>query len=132
MKTPYYVIDQKALDENFEKLKQALQNNWKNSIIGYSYKTNALPWIIQHFNQLGCYAEVVSEEEYHLAKLIGVQKGKIIYNGPIKTKETFLEAIQNGCIVNIDSSREIDWVDELPPENRAVASAMKTGNSPKP
>lgn len=120
MKTPYYVIDQKALDENFEKLKQALQSNWKNSIIGYSYKTNALPWIIQHFNQLGCYAEVVSEEEYHLAKLIGVQKGKIIYNGPIKTKETFLEAIQNGCIVNIDSSREIDWVDELPPENRAV------------
>lgn len=120
MKTPYYVIDQKALDENFEKLKQALQNNWSNSIIGYSYKTNALPWIIHHFNQLGCYAEVVSEEEYHLAKLIGVQKGKIIYNGPIKTKETFLEAIENGCIVNIDSSCEIDWLDELPPENRAV------------
>lgn len=120
MKTPYYVIDQNALDENFEKLKRALQNHWSNSIIGYSYKTNALPWIIQHFNQLGCYAEVVSEEEYHLAKLIGVQKGKIIYNGPIKTKETFLEAIENGCIVNIDSSCEIDWLDELPPENRAV------------
>lgn len=120
MKTPYYVIDQKALDDNFGKLKQALQNNWKNSIIGYSYKTNALPWIIQHFNQLGCYAEVVSEEEYSLAKLIGVQKGKIIYNGPIKTKDSFLEAIQNGCIVNIDSKREIDWLDELPPENRVV------------
>ena len=120
MKTPYYVIDQKALDDNFGKLKQALQNNWKNSIIGYSYKTNALPWIIQHFNQLGCYAEVVSEEEYSLAKLIGVQKGKIIYNGPIKTKDSFLEAIQNGCIVNIDSSREIDWLDELSPENRVV------------
>lgn len=119
-KTPYYVIDQNALDDNFEKLNRALQHNWSNSVIGYSYKTNALPWVIQHFDRLGCYAEVVSEEEYHLAKLIGVGKGKLIYNGPIKSKETFLEAIQDGCVVNIDSVREIDWLDELPEEKRAV------------
>ena len=102
-KTPYYVIDQKSLDDNFEKLERALKKHWSNFIIGYSYKTNALPWIIRHFDRLGCYAEVVSEEEYRLAKLIGVEKGRLIYNGPIKTKETFLEAIQNGCVVNIDS-----------------------------
>lgn len=120
LKTPYYVIDEKALDDNFEKLEQALKDHWSNSIIGYSYKTNALPWIIRHFDRLGCYAEVVSEEEYHLAKLVGVGKGKLIYNGPVKTKETFLEAIQEGCIVNIDSEREIDWLDALPIENRSV------------
>ena len=120
LKTPYYVIDQKELDDNFRKLKNALDNHWSNSIIGYSYKTNALPWVIRHFDRLGCFAEVVSEEEYNLAKLVGVEKGKIIYNGPIKTKDTFLEAIQDGCIVNIDSQREIDWLDVLPVENRAV------------
>ena len=120
MNTPYYLIDQNALDDNFRKLKGALQNNWNHSIIGYSYKTNALPWVIQHFDQLGCYAEVVSEEEYRLAKRIGVQKGRIIYNGPIKSRESFLEAIQDGCMVNIDSAREIDWLDALPPEKRSV------------
>lgn len=120
LKTPYYVIDQKELDDNFRKLKNALDNHWSNSIIGYSYKTNALPWVIRHFDRLGCFAEVVSEEEYNLAKLVGVEKGKIIYNGPIKTKDTFLEAIQDGCIVNIDSQREIDWLDVLPVKNRAV------------
>lgn len=120
MKTPYYVIDQNALDDNFTKLQSALQRHWSNSIIGYSYKTNALPWVIQHFDRLGCYAEVVSQEEYHLAGMIGVKKGNIIYNGPMKTKETFLEAILDGCIVNIDSAREMDWLDELPPEKRAV------------
>lgn len=119
-KTPYYVIDQKSLDDNFEKLERALKKHWSNFIIGYSYKTNALPWIIRHFDRLGCYAEVVSEEEYHLAKLVGVEKGKLIYNGPIKTKETFLEAIREGCIVNIDSEREIDWLDELPRKNRVI------------
>lgn len=120
MKTPYYVIDQKALDDNFTKLEKALEKHWSNSIIGYSYKTNALPWIIRHFDRLGCYAEVVSEEEYRLAQLVGVGRGKLIYNGPIKSKETFLEAIQDGCIVNIDSKRELDWLDDLPVENRAV------------
>lgn len=120
MKTPYYIIDQNALDDNFRKLEQALNTHWANSIIGYSYKTNALPWVIRHFDRLGCYAEVVSEEEYSLAKAIGVSRERMIYNGPIKTKETFLEAIENGCIVNIDSNREIDWLEELPPEKRAV------------
>lgn len=120
MKTPYYVIDAEALDANFEKLKLALEKHWSNAVIGYSYKTNALPWVIQHFDRLGCYAEVVSEDEYNLAKRVGVPKGNLIYNGPVKTKETFLEAVQNGCIVNVDSQREIDWLDNLPSDARAV------------
>lgn len=112
-KTPYYVINRKELDDNFNKLKQALEDHWGNGIIGYSYKTNALPWVISHFDSLGCYAEVVSEDEYNLAKHIGVAKDRIIYNGPIKTKETFLEAVANGCIVNIDSQRELEWLGEV-------------------
>lgn len=112
-KTPYYVINRKELDDNFNKLKQALEDHWGNGIIGYSYKTNALPWVISHFDSLGCYAEVVSEDEYNLAKHIGVSGDRIIYNGPIKTKETFLEAITNGCIVNIDSQRELEWLGEV-------------------
>lgn len=120
MKTPYYVIDQNELDDNFQKLKLAMETHWRNYIIGYSYKTNALPWVIRHFDRLGCYAEVVSEEEYRLAQKIGVMPDKLIYNGPIKSKETFLEAIQNGCVVNVDSHRELDWLDELPQEQRAV------------
>lgn len=120
LKTPYYVIHKEELDSNFKKLKDAIGNHWGNYIIGYSYKTNALPWIIKHFDALGCYAEVVSEDEYNLAKVIGVQKNRIIYNGPIKTKETFIEALENGCIVNIDSQREIQWLDEVPEGYRSV------------
>lgn len=111
--TPYYVINQKELDDNFGKLKKALDDHWENNIIGYSYKTNALPWIVSHFDALGCYAEVVSEDEYNLAKRMGVAKDRIIYNGPIKTKGSFLEAVSNGCIVNVDSQRELDWIGEI-------------------
>lgn len=119
-KTPYYVIHKNELDDNFNKLKDALEKHWNNYIIGYSYKTNALPWVIKHFDSLGCYAETVSEDEYNLAKSIGVKKDRIIYNGPIKTKNSFMEAINNGCIVNIDSQREIEWLKEVQPTKREI------------
>lgn len=114
MQTPYYVIDKTELDFNFLKLKNALEKHWNNFIIGYSYKTNALPWIVKEFDRKGCFAEVVSEDEYELAKTVGVRKNQVIYNGPIKTKESFLEALISGAIVNIDSQREIEWLNELP------------------
>lgn len=113
LKTPYYVIHKNILDDNFKELKKACERYWGNYIIGYSYKTNALPWLVSHFDNLGCYAEVVSEDEYNLAKMCIKDKTKVIYNGPIKTKETFIEALTKGCYVNIDSQKEIEWLDGL-------------------
>ena len=34
-KTPYYMIHEQELDENFKKLKDALEKHWNNYIIGY-------------------------------------------------------------------------------------------------
>ena len=66
MQTPYYVLHKELLDEGIEKLKAAISKFWPNSLIGYSFKTNSLPWIIQYMKEQGCYAEVVSEDEYEL------------------------------------------------------------------
>lgn len=111
IRPPYFMINKELLDDGVDKLEDALQHAWPNYIIGYSYKTNALPWVIHYFRDRGCYAEVVSDDEYMLAQSIGVKN--IIYNGIAKTKDTFLEAIRNHAIVNIDSEYEIDWLDEL-------------------
>ena len=118
MKTPYFLIDVQRLDDGFNKLQNSLQCAWPNHIIGYSYKTNALPWVIRYFRDHGCYAEVVSDDEYELAKSIGAEK--IIYNGIAKTKRTFLEAVRNQSIVNIDAEYEIDWLDELDKNDYSV------------
>ena len=115
LQTPYFLIKKNELDEGLRTLKEALSIHFPGGYtIGYSYKTNALPWVINYFKNNGCYAEVVSDDEYHLAKTIGIEKSKIVYNGPIKTKETFYDALQNDCFVNIDSQREIDWLKTFP------------------
>ena len=113
LQTPYYVIEQDKMDSNYEHLCKAMNKNWSNYIIGYSYKTNALPWLIMHFQNMGCYAEVVSNDEYELSRLLGITDNRLIYNGPIKSKKSFVEAVKRGCIVNIDSHRELDWIAEL-------------------
>lgn len=113
LETPYFLIDEKELKKNIISLKNALHNNWENYIIGYSFKTNSLPWLLHYFQEKGLYAEVVSDDEYGLAQMVGYGKDKLIYNGVVKSKDTFLEAIENGCIVNIDSQRELDWLIEL-------------------
>ena len=118
LKTPYFVINKDFLDEELHKLKNALQRSWGNYIVGYSYKTNAFPWVIKYFRDNGCYAEVVSDDEYELAKSVGADK--LIYNGIAKSKETFFEAVRNHSIVNIDAEYEINWLAELEPNNYEV------------
>lgn len=55
-----------------------------------------------------CYAEVVSEMEYVLAKKIGFSK--VIFNGPIKKEEILLTALEDSAIINLDSEYEIDTI----------------------
>ena len=113
LETPYFLIDKKELRNNICDLKNALECYWSNYIIGYSFKTNSLPWLIDYFKDEDFYAEVVSDDEYQLALAMEYEKYKIVYNGPQKSKNTFLEAIRNGCIVNIDSQRELSWLEDL-------------------
>ena len=114
LETPCFILDNEEFERSIYGFKKALDNNFKKSIIGYSVKTNSLPYCLCLARDMGCYAEVVSHDEYELALLCGYSKDHIIYNGPIKSKETFLDAIINGAIVNIEAKREINWLKELP------------------
>ena len=114
IKTPCFILDEQKLRQGIEGFKNALETCFSSSIIGYSVKTNPLPYCLKLAKLYGCYAEVVSYNEYNLALKCGFEKDHIIYNGPMKSKETFLDAIMNGAIVNLETFREIDWLQELP------------------
>ena len=118
--TPYFIIHKDALDRGLNSLKEALRSAWPNYIIGYSYKTNSLPWVIAYFKAQGCHAEVVSDDEYALARSIGAEKDRIIYNGIAKSRDSFLEAVKNRAVVNLDAEYEIDWLDALGPGDYEV------------
>ncbi len=114
LESPAYIVKGDVLDNSIVELKLALSNNFKNSIFSYSLKTNSLPYILETVKNNAGFAEVVSSDEYELARMVGFDIDKIIYNGPLKSKITFLEAIEGGAIVNIETNREIEWLSELP------------------
>ena len=84
VETPYYMIDKEELQKNIDDLREALEKYWSRHVIGYSFKTNSLPWLVRYFRDSGFYAEVVSGDEYQLSALTGYDKHKVIYNGPCK------------------------------------------------
>lgn len=108
--TPFFLIDEKILSQNINGFKEALEQQWPNSIIAYSVKTNSLPWILKWMNIHEVYAEVVSDEEYELAQLSGYTADKIVFNGPIKSNEYLDKAIKGGSIVNLDSQNDLNYI----------------------
>lgn len=111
--TPYFLLDQQVLQQYFDMLTTSLASNWPNYQIGYSFKTNSLPWLVNFYKKQGVFAEVVSRDEYGLAKYLGFKDNEIIYNGPYKDETSFRDVILDGGIVNMDSKAELLWLQQL-------------------
>lgn len=111
--TPYFLLDEPILQRYFDMLTGALKENWSNYRIGYSFKTNSLPWLVNFYKKQGAYAEVVSKDEYGLAKYLGFQDSEIVYNGPYKDEQSFRDVVLAGGYVNIDSKWELEWLTKL-------------------
>lgn len=118
--TCFFLLDVQKLRENYKKIEFAFKSRYQNFIIGYSYKTNYLPYLCKELSNLGAYAEVVSRLEYDLAIKIGINPKYIIFNGPIKNKDDIKLAIENESILNIDSLYEVELIKEYCAANENI------------
>jgi len=110
IETPCYILDESKLERNYDNLVLSFNKYWNNLVVGYSYKTNSLPWLVNWFRSKGALAEVVSTTEYELAKYIGYSDNEIILNGPNKGFDTIYQLLLHGGIINLDSFHEIRWL----------------------
>jgi diaminopimelate decarboxylase len=116
----FYILDSDQFRQNFIELKDAFSKIYSNFNIAYSYKTNYTPKLCKIVNDLGGYAEVVSEMELELAQRIGVKPENIIWNGPIKNPKIVEEYLLKGGVINIDSIEEVHMlrsIVEMHPNN---------------
>lgn len=109
----FYLLDSEQFRKNFLELKATFEEIYPNFNIAYSYKTNYTPKFCKIVNELGGYAEVVSEMEAELAIRCGVNPKRIIWNGPIKNLKKLEEYLLLGVTVNIDSISEAEYIREL-------------------
>ena len=106
----FYLLDSVQFRKNFSELKEAFGRIYPNFNIAYSYKTNYTPKLCRIVNELGGYAEVVSEMELEIARRVGCRADRIIWNGPIKNPVIVEEFLLEGGTVNIDSREELEMV----------------------
>lgn len=109
----FYVLDTKQFETNYRELLAAMKNGYTNSHISYSYKTNYIPRLCGIIHTLGGYAEVVSEMEYRLARKVGVDPSRIIFNGPYKSYAAVEELLLGGGLVNIDARYELELIQQI-------------------
>ena len=106
----FYLLDSVQFRKNFLELKGAFNEIYPNWNIAYSYKTNYTPKLCKIVNELGGYAEVVSEMELEIARRVGCKVNRIIWNGPIKNVTIMEQFLLDGGTVNIDSKEELGQV----------------------
>ena len=109
----FYLLDSVQFRKNYAELKAAFNDIYPNWNIAYSYKTNYTPKLCKIVNELGGYAEVVSEMELEIAKRIGCKANRVIWNGPIKNVPIMEQFLLDGGTINIDCIEELEQVKDI-------------------
>lgn len=122
LETPFFLVDQAEFDHNLNGFLDALGSFWPHSSLAYSVKTNSLPWVLQHIKTRKVLAEVVSDEEYLLARRCGHEPAGIVFNGPIKSPGLLAKAAREGAYVNLDSQSDLACV-----QNEGLAGLPNLG-----
>ena len=121
----FYLLDSAQFRKNFAELKTAFNYIYPNWNIAYSYKTNYTPKLCKIVNELGGYAEVVSEMELEIAQRVGCKMDRVIWNGPIKNVPIMEQFLLDGGTINIDSIEELEQVKDI--HNRHADKLIHVG-----
>lgn len=111
--SPLFVLSEKTIRQTYRKAYSAFSVRYPKVQFAWSYKTNYLDAVCRIFHQENSWAEVVSGFEYQKALNNGVPGNKIIFNGPMKTKDDLHLAIQNKSLIHIDHFDELFTIIEL-------------------
>ena len=105
--SPCFVISERKIRNNYQTAVRAFKTRYPKVQFAWSYKTNYLSAVCNIFHQEGSWAEVVSVFEYKKALQNGMDGTKIIFNGPDKSEEDLILAVDNNSLIHIDHFDEL-------------------------
>ena len=111
--SPLFVVSERTIRRTYQNTVRAFKTRYPKVQFAWSYKTNYINAVCNIFHQEGSWAEVVSGFEYKKAIDNGVPGNKIIFNGPEKTNEELIFAIENDSLIHIDHFDELYQIIEL-------------------
>jgi diaminopimelate decarboxylase len=106
--TPLYVISEKRIRDNYNRLYGAIVNNYKYVRIYYAAKANTNLNVLRILQSQGAYLDTVSPGEVFLALSAGFTPDRILFTGTSVRNDELKMLVDANITINIDSQSEMD------------------------
>ena len=106
--TPLYVVSEKRIRDNYNRIHDALIRNYKYVRVYYAAKANSNLTVLKILQSQGAYLDTVSPGEVFMGLISGYTPDRIMFTGTsVRNDELKLLADAN-VTINIDSQSELD------------------------
>ena len=106
--TPLYVLSEKRIRDNYNRLYNALINNYKYVRIYYAAKANTNLTVLKILQSEGAYLDTVSPGEVFMGLSSGFTPDRILFTGTSVRNDELKFLADANITVNVDSQSELD------------------------
>lgn len=106
--TPLYVISEKRIRDNYNRLYKALSGNYQQIRIYYAAKANANLSVLEILGAEGAYVDAVSTGEVALALKAGFPAERILFTGTSVRNDELKFLVDSNVTINVDSLSQLD------------------------
>lgn len=106
--TPLYVISEKRIVDNYNRLHDALVRNYKDTRIYYACKANTSLAILKILRQAGAYLDTVSPGEVFMGLSSGYTPDRILFTGTSVRNDELKFLADANVTINVDSLSELE------------------------
>jgi diaminopimelate decarboxylase len=106
--TPLYVLSEKRIRDNYNRLHNALIGNYKHLRIYYAAKANSNLTVLRILQSEGAYLDTVSPGEVFMGLSSGYTPDRILFTGTSVRDDELKMLADANITVNVDSQSELD------------------------
>jgi len=106
--TPLYVISEKRIRDNYNRLYNALSSNYQQIRIYYAAKANSNLSVLEILGAEGAYVDAVSTGEVALALKAGFPAERIMFTGTSVRNDELKFLVDSNVTINVDSLSQLD------------------------
>lgn len=106
--TPLYVVSEKRIRDNYNRIFDALTRNYKYVRIYYAAKANSNLTVLKILHSQGAYLDTVSPGEVFMGLMSGYTPDRLMFTGTSVRNDELKFLADANITVNIDSQSELD------------------------
>jgi len=106
--TPLYVVSEKRIRDNYNRIHDALIRNYKYVRVYYAAKANSNLTVLRILQSQGAYLDTVSPGEVFMGLISGYTQDRIMFTGTNVRNDELKVLADANVTINVDSQSELD------------------------